>query len=59
MRADKAEEQIYDIEDKIKETNETERKMKMNVMDHEGKLRELRDLLKTNNICIIGVPEDE
>ena len=28
-------------------------------MDHEDRFRELRDLLKQNNICIIGVPEDE
>ena len=28
-------------------------------MDHEGRRRELSDLLKYNNIHIIGVPEDE
>ena len=28
-------------------------------MDHEGRLRELSNLLKFNNIHIIGVPEDE
>ena len=27
--------------------------------DQEGRLRKVRDLLKHNNICIIGVPEDE
>lgn len=27
-------------------------------MDHEGRLRELSDLLKYSNIHIIGVPED-
>ena len=28
-------------------------------MDHEGRRRELSDLLKYNNIHIIGIPEDE
>ena len=28
-------------------------------MDHEGRLRELSNLLKHNNICITGIPEDQ
>jgi len=28
-------------------------------MDYQGRLRELSNLLKCNNICIIGVPEEE
>ena len=39
--------------------NEAEEKRKRKVMDHKGRLRELRDLLKCNNLHIIGVPEDE
>ena len=41
------------------ENNEAERKRETKVMDHKSRLRELSDLLKWNNICIIGVPEDE
>ena len=28
-------------------------------MDHKGRLRELSDLLKCSNMCIIEVPEDK
>lgn len=28
-------------------------------MDHDGRLRELSDLVKYNNICMLGVPKDE
>lgn len=41
------------------ENNEAEKKRETKVMDHEHKLRELRNLLKQSNICIIGVSEDE
>ena len=58
MRMDEAEEQIGDIEDKIMGNNEVEKKREIKVMDQEGRLRELSDLLKQNNIDIIGFPED-
>ena len=35
------------------------RRGKTKVRDHEGRLRELSNLLKCNNIPITGVPEDE
>ena len=41
------------------ENNEAERKRETKVMDHKSRLRELSDLLKCNNIHIIGVPENE
>ena len=28
-------------------------------MDHKGRIRELSDSIKWNNICIIGIPEEE
>ena len=28
-------------------------------MDHEGRIRKLSDSMKWNNICIIGIPEEE
>ena len=34
------------------ENNEAEKKRETKVMDHEGILRELRDLFKWNHICI-------
>ena len=34
-------------------------KSERNIMDHKGRLRELSDLLRHDNIHIIGVPEDE
>jgi len=40
------------------ENNEAEKKRETKVMDQEGRVRELSDLLKWTNIHIIGVPED-
>ena len=54
-----AEEQISDIEDKIMDNKEAEKKREREIMDHQHRLRDLSDLLKCNNICIIGVPEEE
>ena len=54
-----AEEQIGDIEDKIMENNEVEKRRERRVLDHECILRELGDSLKHNNIHIIGIPEKE
>lgn len=58
-RMDEAEEWISDIEDKIMKNNEAEKKRERKVVDHKGRLRELSNLLKCNNIPIIGVPEDK
>jgi len=55
---DELEEQFSDTEDKIMENNETEKKRETKVMDHKGRLRELSNLLKQNNIHIIGVQDD-
>ena len=43
-----------DVEDKIMENNEAEKRRKSKILDHEGRLRELSDFLKCSNICIIG-----
>ena len=58
MRMSETEDQISDTEDKIMENNETEKKRETKVMDHKGRLRELRNVLKCSNIHIIRVPED-
>ena len=54
MRMDEAEEQISDTEDKIMENYEAEKKRERKVMDHEGRLRELSNLLKCSNIDILS-----
>ena len=59
MRIDDAEKQISKIEDKIMGNNETERKWEIKILDHKCILGDLRNVLKHNNIHIIGVPEDE
>ena len=41
------------------ENNEAEKKRERKVMDHEGRLGELSNSLKYNNIHIKEVPEDE
>ena len=51
--------QIHDIEDKILENNEAEKKRERQLLDHERRLRELSDSRSHNNIHIIGVPAEE
>ena len=48
-----------DIEDKIMENNEAEKKRETKAKNHYTRLREFSDLLKKSNIQIIGVSEDE
>ena len=57
-RMDEAEQRISDIEDKLIENNEAEKKRKIEAKEHNLGIREISDLLK-NYIRIIGVPEEE
>ena len=57
-RLEKAEEQISDLGDKIKENNEAEQKRKR-IMELENRLRQFNGSIKCNSIHIIGVPEEE
>ena len=41
------------------ENNKAENMRERKAMDHKGRLRELSNFFKCNNILIIGVPEDE
>ena len=59
MRIEEREERIGEIEDKIMENDEAENKRERKLLDHEGRIRELSDSMKWNNIRIIGVPEEE
>ena len=51
---DEAEEQISNVEDKIMENDEAEKKRERKLLDHECRLRELGNSLKYNNIYIIS-----
>ena len=57
-RLEEAERRISEIEDKIMENDEAEKKREK-ILDHEGTIRELSYSMKCNNIHIIGVPEEE
>ena len=50
---------ISDIEDRIAEINESERKQEKRIKRNEENLRDLQDNMKHPNIQIIGIPEDE
>ena len=54
-----AEYRISEVEDRMVEINETERKKKKRITRNEDKLRDLWDNVKRPNIWIIGVPEEE
>ena len=58
-RMEDAEEQTGDIENKIMESNEAEKKKEGKWLDHKGRLRELSESTTHNNIQITWVPEDE
>ena len=40
------------------EKEEAEKKNKK-IQECEGRMREISDVMKCNNICIIGIPEEE
>ena len=54
-----AEDRISEIEDRMVEINESERKKGKRIKRNEGNLRDLQDSMKCSNIRIIGVPEEE
>ena len=57
-RMDEAEQRISNIEDKLIENNEAEKKREIKAKEHDLRIREISDSLK-RNIRIIGVPEEE
>ena len=50
---------ISEVEDKMVEINEAERKREKRIKRNEDNLRDLWDNVKRPNIRIIGVPEEE
>ena len=51
-----AEHRISEVEDRMVEINESERKKEKRIKRNEGNLRDLQDSVKCPNIRIIGVP---
>ena len=58
-RITEEEERISDLEDKIVEISTAEKNKEKRRKRNEDSLRDLWDNIKCNNICIIGVPEQE
>ena len=58
-RVEEAEVRIGELEDKIMEEEEPEKKRDKKIQEYKGKIRELSDALKRNNLCIIGIPGEE
>ena len=54
-----AEERISDIEDQMMENKEAEKKRDKQLLDHKGRIWEISDTIRWNNIRIIGIPEEE
>ena len=54
-----AEDKISEVEDRMVEINEPERKREKRIKRNEDNLRDLQDRVKCPNIRIIGVPEDK
>ena len=58
-RITEAEDMKSDVEDRMVEINEAERKKEKWIKRNEDNLRDLQDNTKCSNIQIIGVPEEE
>ena len=54
-----AENRISEVEDRMVEINESDRKKEKLIKRNEDNLRDLQDNIKCSNIRIIGVPEEE
>ena len=57
-RMHETEQRISDIQDKLIENNEAEKKREIKAKEHDLRIREISDSFK-RNIRIIGVPEEE
>ena len=58
-RITEAEDGISEVEDRMVEINEAERKKEKRIKRNEDNLRDLWDNVKCPNIWIIGVPEED
>ena len=57
-RINESEERFNDIEDKIIENRENEEKRDKQVLDQQGRVREISDATKQNSIRNTGIPEE-
>ena len=58
-RVTEAQDTISEVEDRMVEINEAERKKEKRMKRNEDNLRDLLDSVKCPNIQIIGVPEED
>ena len=58
-RITEAEDNTSEVDDRMVEINETERKKEKRIKRNEDNLRDLQDSVKRPNIRIIGVPEED
>ena len=56
---EEAEERIAELEDKIVENEEAEKKRDKKIQEYEVRIRELSDATKRNDIHILEIPEEE
>ena len=56
---EEAEERIGELEDKIMEKEEAEKKRDKTILEYARRIRDLSDAIKRNYIRIIGIPEEE
>ncbi|KAF0887465.1 LORF1 protein, partial [Crocuta crocuta] len=56
---EEAERRRHELEDTIIEKEETEKERDKLIQEHERRVQELSDTIKQNNICIIGIREEE
>ena len=54
-----AEELIIDLEARVMENNQAAQKREKRIIQDEIRLKEFSDSIKDNNICIIGIPEED
>ena len=54
-----AEERIGELEDKIMEKEEAEKKRNKKIQEYDQRTVEVGDAIKQNNVHIIGIPEEE
>lgn len=56
-RINEAEEKISDVEDKMVENEENQKKKEKQLLDYEGRILQICDTIKQNNIRIIRIPQ--
>ena len=58
-RLDEAEDWISDLEDNAEKNTQAEQQKEKRILKNEASLRNLWDNIKYNNVCIMGISEEE